>query len=133
MQEEMERIVLRVPAAERSLLAVRMTASGVLAGRGLDVETVEDLKTAVYEACYALLHQRMRPQALELCFCPEGDFAAEIRCLGRRRETAERQPDARLCRCVLEAMVPGVEVLAGGQGLETIRLWCGADQRAFGG
>ena len=49
------------------------------------------------------------------------------------RPPAERQPDARLCRCVLEAMVPGVEVLAGGQGLETIRLWCGADQRAFGG
>ncbi len=116
-------ITLQVPAEEKALLVVRMTTAGVLAGRGLDVETMEDLKTAVYEACYALLHQRKHPERLEIAFCGEGVFRAQVRCVGERRETGEREIDEKLCRAVLETVVPGVELCPGDEGVDAIRLW----------
>ncbi len=103
-------ITLTVPANEGALMVVRLTAAGVAARSELDLETMEDVKTAVYEACYAMTMQKFTPEWLAIRFAPGKDFAVDIRALGAWTETGGREPDLALCRAVLSTMIPHVRV-----------------------
>ena len=71
-------ITLTVPAKESALMVVRLTAAGVAARMEMDLETLDDVKTAVYEACYAMTMQKFIPEQLTICFAPGEPFAVKI-------------------------------------------------------
>lgn len=103
-------IMLTVPAKESALMVVRLTAAGVAARMEMDLETLDDVKTAVYEACYAMTMQKFIPEQLAICFAPGEPFAVKICAEGAWRETAGKVPDLKLCYAVLTTMIPHVKV-----------------------
>lgn len=113
---------LTLPADEASLIVVRLTASGVASRFTTDLETLEDFKTAVYEACYAILHQRHRPERLEIHFDIENGLYVEICGIGNREETKERMPDERLCHAVLCTIASEVSINRDDLGLTAINM-----------
>ena len=117
-----EHIELRVPARESALTVVRLTTAGAAAQGCPDLEMLEDLKTAVCEACYALIRQHFAPEEIRIEYEAGEAFAARISACGARRETGNRPPDAALCRAVLTAMVPQVSVEEDERGICSIRL-----------
>ena len=90
-------------------MVVRLTAAGVAARMEMDLETLDDVKTAVYEACYAMTMQKFIPEQLTICFAPGEPFAvrpAPRRLAGDRGKV----PDLKLCYAVLTTMIPHVKV-----------------------
>ncbi|MDR3085154.1 MAG: hypothetical protein LBU47_02455 [Christensenellaceae bacterium] len=113
---------LHIPAREEALFVVRLTASGVAAGHEVGMETLEDLKTAVYEACYAMMHQKLRPAGLCVEFRAGGDFAVRVSAEGPTEETDGREIDPALCRAVLETVISEVEIEADESGIRVIAM-----------
>lgn len=103
-------ITLTVPAKESALMIVRLTAAGVAARSEMDMETLDDVKTAVYEACYAMTVQKYVPEQLTICFSLGDPFAVSVCGQGDWRETSGRTPDVNLCNAVLSTMIPHVQV-----------------------
>lgn len=103
-------ITLTVPAKESALMVVRLTAAGVAARSEMDLETLDDIKTAVYEACYAMTVQKYVPEQLAICFSLDGCFSVSVCGQGSWRETDGRVPDVKLCNAVLTTMIPNVKV-----------------------
>lgn len=95
-----EGISLRVPAKESALTVVRLTTAGAAAQGCPDFETLEDFKTAVYEACYAMTKQKVTPEELLIEYAPGEVFSVSVRGCGARRETGgpRSRPEALLCR-----------------------------------
>lgn len=115
-------VTLTIPACDNALLTVRLTASGVLADKALDLEILEDAKTAVYEACYAMIHQKERPAAVSVVFYTDNDLRAEVSAVGERTLTGEREPDLSLCRAVLETVMSLAQVQGENGRLDRITL-----------
>lgn len=105
-------ITLTVPARLSALTVVRLTTAGAAARGDMDMETLEDVKTAVYEACYAMAVQKYAPQYLTLTFAPGDVFSVTIRGEGALCETGGRLPDLELCNAVLTTMIPCAKVIA---------------------
>ena len=74
-----EGISLRVPAKESALTVVRLTTAGAAAQGCPDFETLEDFKTAVYEACYAMTKQKVTPEELLIEYAPGEVFSVSAR------------------------------------------------------
>ena len=115
-------ITLTVPAKESALPVVRLTTAGVAARGSMDFETLEDVKTAVYEACYAMTVQKYAPEKLALCFAEGEKFHVTIRGEGALHETDGRVPDLDLCNAVLTTMIPHVKVNVDKKGIREIVL-----------
>lgn len=103
-------ITLTVPAKESALMVVRLATAGVAARGDMDFETLEDVKTAVYEACYAMIVQKYLPENLTICFAQGEVFSVCIQGGGSWTQTQGRQPDLALCRAVLSTMIPHVDI-----------------------
>ncbi len=103
-------ITLTVPARVDALTVVRLTTAGVAACRAVDFDTLEDIKTAVYEACYAIVMQKWAPETLNICFTCAENLTIEIVGKGKVRETVGKLPDLALCNAVLTTMIPHVDV-----------------------
>ncbi len=117
-----ECIALTVPAKESALMVVRLATAGVAAQGEMDYETLEDIKTAVYEACYAMAMQKYVPEELMLRFLPGSSFAVSISGEGARRVTDGRLPDRKLCYAVLSTMIGHVEVEMDEKGIRRIEM-----------
>ena len=115
-----ECITLTVPASVDALTVVRLTTAGVAAKGSMDFETLEDIKTAVYEACYAMSVQKYAPERLELCFKQGETFHVTITGEGRLKETDGRMPDLDLCNAVLTTMIPNGKVGVDKKGIRSI-------------
>ena len=115
-------ITLTVPARQSALTVVRLTTAGVAARGNMDVETLEDVKTAVYEACYAMAMQKYAPQRLTLTFAPGEAFSVTISGEGALCETGGRLPDLDLCNAVLTTMIPHARVIADERSIRQIVL-----------
>lgn len=116
-------ITLTVPAKESALTVVRLTTAGAAAKGNLDFETLEDVKTAVYEACYAMTMQKYAPEKLTLCFAEGEKIHVTIRGEGSLHETDGRMPDLDLCNAVLSTMIPHVKVSVDRKGIREIVLY----------
>lgn len=66
-------IRLTIPAASRYLRIARLTAAGIATDLGFDLETIEDLRVAVDEACALLLEASTDDALLDLAYRPDGD------------------------------------------------------------
>lgn len=115
-------VTLIVPAKEKELSVVRLTTAGIASRFLMDWETMEDVKTAVYEACYAMSTQRKSYDSLRLSFSLENEFSVTVTGEGEVRETEGNLPDQALCRAVLEEMIPGVSIEMCGESIRSIHL-----------
>lgn len=119
----MPSIQLKFPAAEPSLLVLRMTTVGVLAQAGMPLEAADQIKLAVDEAARQFI-ACAREECLLATFAPEAD-GLHIR-IGTTGGTAIA-PDPEewmVLLCVLESMGCRVNV-QGGEGLpEAVELIC---------
>jgi serine/threonine-protein kinase RsbW len=91
----MASIRLTIPAESRYLRIARLTAAGVATDLGFDLESIEDLRVAVDEAC-ALLLGGPEDAELQLSYSPDGDsMVIEGRSPARPGEAVEIHPVAR--------------------------------------
>ena len=116
-------ITLTVPACVDVLNVVRLTTAGIAVSGQMDFETMEDIKTAVYEACYAMSVQKFAPEALELCFKQGDTFYVTITGQGNLTETDGRMPDLDLCNAVLTTMIENVSVNVDQKGIRSIVMY----------
>lgn len=114
-------ITLTVPASVSALTVVRLTTAGIAAqGGNMDFETMEDIKTAVYEACYAMSVQKYVPERLELEFKQGETFHVTVTGAGELKETDGNMPDLDLCNAVLTTMIEHVKVDVDENGIRSI-------------
>lgn len=104
-------VSLEVPAEESSLLVVRLATSGAAAHGSFDMDTLEDVKTAVNEACYLMIHQQKAFERLRIIFSRESSLS--IRVLGEgccREKLSEADPDLDVCEMVLGSLVDSIHI-----------------------
>jgi serine/threonine-protein kinase RsbW len=77
-----DRVDLSVPATTQHLRLVRLTASGMAADLGFDVDQIEDLRLAVDEACAVLVEHAAPAARLDLSYRADGaTLVIDGRCL----------------------------------------------------
>ncbi len=117
---------LVVPAIEEFFLTIRLTTAGVCSRAGMDIDGVEDMKTAVAEACYCFINQSSGCESLELNFdCNRERTLAVISAHGRAcgggyAPRAPYLPDMAIG--ILRSLVDGADVSGDDLGFKQIRL-----------
>ena len=113
---------ISVPANMHSLLVVRLAVSGA-ASPHFDMDQLEDVKTAVNEACYALIHQRQSFERLMLSFALEEEsFVMTITGNKAHGNPDGMAPDAQMCKSILETIVDEAHIACTGESMCSIRL-----------
>jgi len=72
-------VLLRVPAQTRYMVTVRLVAGSVAGRAGFNIEEVQDVQTAVSEACLMLLPAMAEEDMLEVELCPENGLCVAVR------------------------------------------------------
>lgn len=117
---------LVVPALEDFFLTIRLTTSGVCAKAGMDIECVEDMKTAVAEACYCFVNQSSGCESLEVIYNCDAEFTSVI--ISALNRNCDRAPKPRMKYMpdvaigILHTLVDGAEVSGDDLGFKQIRL-----------
>ena len=109
MAAKQEEIILSFPANHDFVMLARMAISGLGMIAGLDVDLIDDLRTATEECCDCLLHQPIRTERLELRARMDGGRL--YCCLNAVRSDGESdlpQGDLEITRGVLETLMPDV-------------------------
>lgn len=109
-------ITLRVPGDKAYALVIRTMLGGVALLKDLDVDAMDDLRTAADEACDCLLNQGAPVSALELSVRDAGreltvSLEAEL------NEVAGTPGDPDIIRAVLETLIPRVGLVLTASGL----------------
>lgn len=109
-------ISLRVPGEQAYALVIRTMLGGVAILKDLDVDNLDDLRTAADEACDCLLHQGAPVRALELSVRDAGKALTVSLNADMDGEDGPFTGDAEMTRAVLETLIPQValEVTAAG-------------------
>ncbi len=117
-------VELVVAADSESMLIVRLTAAGVLTRAGSTIDKMDQLKSAVEEACTCLVQQTHPPKRMALQFSCEGEtfvFAVagiEEECpCGDMDET-----EMEVVRCILEGVADDVHLDVQNGRLKSVRL-----------
>ena len=100
-------VTLLIPAQPEYLLVVRLTAAGLANRMGLNIEEIEDVKTAVAEACIMLMNQPWEMEDITLDFRHATDvFHATVQGTGKSDgETKDREQENELSRYLLQALM----------------------------
>ena len=109
MADKQDEIVLSLPADRDFVLLARMVVSGLGMLAGLDVDLIDDLRTATDECCDCLLHQPIRAERLELRARVDGGRL--YCCLNAVRAGGPSDlpvSDLEITRGVLETLMPDV-------------------------
>ena len=100
-------ITLRVPGDRAYALVIRTMLGGVALLKDLDVDAMDDLRTAADEACDCLLNQGVPVSSLALSVRDEGR-ALTVSLEAELDDTAGEPGDADIIRAVLETLIPQV-------------------------
>jgi len=109
--EKLGDITLRVPGGMEYALVIRTALGGVAILKDLNVDMMDDLRTAADEACDCLLHQGCRVQAIEMNV-QDGEnmltvsLAAEL--VGECESDCADQ--TAVSQAILETLIPRVEM-----------------------
>ena len=115
-------VELSLPAKRSMMLVLRLTTAGAVARAGLTVDRMDDVKLAVEEACNCLIRDPGGPELLRLRFSQE-DGALRILVRGEGGAPVSVGEDEReVVRCILAAMVDGVDIRADGGAISGIDL-----------
>ena len=102
-------ICLRVPGERAYALVIRTMLGGVAMLKDLDIDAMDDLRTAADEACDCLLNQGAPACWLELTVRDGGDTLTVSLEAGLDEDAAGEAPgDADVSRAVLETLIPQV-------------------------
>lgn len=101
-------ISLSLPAKAEYLTAVRLVAGSVAGQAGFDMEEIEDVKTALSEACLLLMPCKENTLKLEI-WIQEG-FHAVVRA-SREQAACKQSPEREFGSFLLEALSDKVEFL----------------------
>lgn len=121
MAERQDEIVLNLPADRDFVLLARMVVSGLGMLAGLDVDLIDDLRTATDECCDCLLHQPIRAERLELRARVQN--ARLYCCMNAVRSGGPSdlpQSDLEITRGVLETLMPDVNLQCDACGVGSI-------------
>ena len=102
-------ISLRVPGDRAYALVIRTMLGGVAILKDLDMDAMDDLRTAADEACDCLLNQGAPARLLELTVRDQGESLMVS--LGADLDESAAGPvagDADMTRAVLETLIPQV-------------------------
>lgn len=102
-------IMLRVPGDQAYALVIRTMLGGVAILKDLDVDAMDDLRTAADEACDCLLNQGVPARAVELRVRDGGKTLTVSLEADLDEGAAQPAPaDADMTRAVLETLIPRV-------------------------
>jgi len=121
MVDKQGEIIISLPADKEFVLLARMAVSGLGMLAGLDVDLIDDLRTATDECCDCLLHQPIRADRLELRARVEG---GRLYCClnATRTDGVSELPlgDLEITRGVLETLMPDVSLQCDACGVGSI-------------
>ena len=109
-------ITLRVPGDQAYALVIRTMLGGVALLKDLDVDAMDDLRTAADEACDCLLNQGAPVQTMELSV-RDGGRELTVSLEADLDDAAGTPGDAEITRAVLETLIPRVELVQTASGL----------------
>ena len=109
-------ITLRVPGDRAYALVIRTMLGGVALLKDLDVDAMDDLRTAADEACDCLLNQGAPVSAMELSV-RDGGRELTVSLEADLDDAAGRPGDADIIRAVLETLIPRVGLTRTSSGL----------------
>lgn len=113
VQSNPAEISLRVPGMREYALVVRTALGGVAILKDLDVDAMDDLRTAADEACDCLLHQGRPVGVMEISVRDEGQkltVSLEAEFCGEKSEDCSDQ--THISRAVLETLAPQVNLIS---------------------
>ena len=111
-------ISLRVPGEQAYALVIRTMLGGVAILKDLDMDAMDDLRTAADEACDSLLNQGAPVKALELTVKDLGDaLTVSLEADVDEQAAGKAAGDADVTRAVLETLIPRVALSATDAGL----------------
>ena len=99
-------IKISLPAKAEYLTTVRLVAGSVAGQAGFNMEDIEDVKTALSEACLLLMPCKEETLRLELWI--KNGFHAVVRC-NRFQEECKNSPEREFGAFLLEALTDEVE------------------------
>lgn len=105
---DQDEILLRIPPKPEYMITARLAASSLAERSGFDVEQIEDIKTAVAEACLLLLNRGCE-DALEILFHTEGEFHVGISSVVRSQQK-EHSMEEELSMFLLTALMDEVKI-----------------------
>ena len=121
MADKKGEVLLTMPADREFVLLARMVVSGLGMLAGLDVDLIDDLRTATDECCDCLLHQPVMANRLELRARVEGGRL--YCCLNAVRSGGPSDlpvSDLEITRGVLETLMPDVSLQCDACGVGSI-------------
>ena len=111
-------ISLRVPGDQAYALVIRTMLGGVAILKDLDMDAMDDLRTAADEACDSLLNQGALVKELELTVRDEGNvLTVSLEADMDEYAAGTAAGDAEVTRAVLETLIPRVALSMTGEGL----------------
>ena len=111
MTDRKGEVTLSLPADRDFVLLARMVLSGLGMLAGLDVDLIDDLRTATDECCDCLLHQPVRADRLELrARVDEGRLYCCLNAVRSGGESDLPVNDLEITRGVLETLMPDVSL-----------------------
>ncbi len=111
-KQPMERsISLTIPADMDFALVARMALSGFGMLAGLEVDLIDDLRTITDECCDLMLHQSVRLKEFQFfAAARDGRFSCRICGVRGLEKTGEPMQDQEVTRCILETLLPDVQL-----------------------
>ena len=111
MEQTRQEISLRVPGEMAYALVIRTALGGVAILKDLNVDQMDDLRTAADEACDCLLHQGRPVTAINVHVTDKGEkltVSLEAEFTGCRQGDCANQ--TAISKAVLETLIPQVEL-----------------------
>ena len=121
--QEQQCLTLSIPAEPCWTLVVRMALGGAGALMGLDIDLMDDLRTAADETCDFLMHQPRKVQRIEMaCRLEEGAVCTVLSCVWAQECQTCEEMDIDVTRGILETLIPMVELEADGVCIRSVSL-----------
>lgn len=117
-------VELVVAADSESMLIVRLTAAGVLARAGSTLDRMDNLKSAVEEACTCLIQQTNPPERMMLQFACEGEnFVFSVRGMEGAYPCGDMdETETEVVRCILQGVADDVDLDVQNGHLQSVKL-----------
>lgn len=106
-------IMLSIPAKTQYMVTARLVASSVGGRMGMDIDKIEDIKTAVTEACLLLLPFTSEQDDVSLKFTAEEEKLVIRISVPKRNTKVEADVEREFSVHLLEAMVDSAEQIEG--------------------
>ena len=111
MTQTCPEITLRVPGDQAYALVIRAMLGGVALLKDLDMDAMDDLRTAADEACDCLLHQGADVRWMELSVRDEGQaLTVSLQADMDEATASDANSDAAMTQAVLETLIPQVRL-----------------------